>query len=153
MIRTLFIYLLAVFLAAGCCGKDNSALADYVARQDRMCPMPADDLMIISRVVYNEDEATVELWYSVNDFEHIDVAEMKRAKPQLRTAIASRLQSDDSDEFLQMLADGGAALRLDFSGILTGDVFGITFTPEQIRELAHRATRQNRDFLSCPSHA
>lgn len=152
MTRTLFIFLLAAFLAVGCGGKDNRALADYVARQDRVCPIPADSTMILMSVAYNDDDATVILRYNVNET-CVAVADMKRAERQLRTAIASRLQSDDSDEFLQMLADGGAALRLDFSGILTGDVFGITFTPEQIRELAHRATRQNRDFLSCPSHA
>ncbi len=141
MTRTFFIFLLAAFLAVGCGGKDNRALADYVARQDRLCPIPADDLMIISRVVYNEDEATVELWYSVNDFEHIDVAEMKRAKPQLRKAIADRLKSEDSSVFLQMIADGGAALKFDFSGLYSGGAFSITFTPEQIRELAQQTKR------------
>lgn len=141
MTRTFFIFLLAAFLAVGCGSKGNRALADYIARQDRLCPIPADDLMIISRVVYNEDEATVELWYSVNDFEHIDVAEMKRAKPQLRKAIADRLMSEDSSVFLQMIADGGAALKFDFSGLYSGGAFSITFTPEQIRELAQQTKR------------
>lgn len=141
MTRTFFIFLLAAFLAVGCGGKDNRALADYIARQDRLCPIPADDLMIISRIEYNEDEATVVLWYSVNDFEHIDVAEMKRAKPQLRKAIADRLMSEDSSVFLQMIADGGAALKFDFSGLYSGGAFSITFTPEQIRELAQQTKR------------
>lgn len=141
MTRTFFIFLLAAFLAVGCGGKGNRALTDYIARQDRLCPIPADDLMIISRVVYNEDEATVELWYSVNDFEHIDVAEMKRAKPQLRKAIADRLKSEDSSVFLQMIADGGAALKFDFSGLYSGGAFSITFTPEQIRELTQQTKR------------
>ena len=139
MTRTFFIFLLAVFFAAGCGGKDNRALADYVARQDRMCPISADSTMILMSVAYNDDDATVVLRYNVNET-YVAVADMKRAERQLRTAIATRLYNDDSDELLQMLADGGAALRLDFSGILTGDVFGITFTPEQIREFAQRTT-------------
>lgn len=140
MTRTFFIFLLAAFLAAGCGGKDNRALADYIARQDRMCPMPADSTMRLMSVRYNDDDATVVLWYSVTEL-HVDVAEMKRAKPQLRRAIADRLKSEDSDVFLHMIADGGAALKFDFSGLSSGGAFSITFTPEQIRELAQQTKR------------
>ena len=140
MTRTLFIFLLAAFLAVGCGGKDNRALADYVARQDRMCPMPADSTLMLISVAYNEDDAIAVIRYSVNET-YIDIADMMRAMRQLRTAIAARLRSDNSEEFLQMLADRKAALRFDFGGISTGGAFSITFTPEQIRELAQQTKR------------
>lgn len=122
-------------MLTGCTDGRQSALENYMRRQNRECPQVVDAELVLAKYDYDKHANLFTINYTCTEQANT-VQDMRLSEGPLRRIITQNLHGKQLEELSGLLIDAGADMRLRFIGKITADTLDIDFPQAQLREIA-----------------
>ena len=119
----------------GCNEIAKLKLAISCENTNRVLPIELGSLGSFTSMTYDSDSNNVTFTYEINE-EINDIASMNAVKDAQKQSIGTFLKTGESLTMLERMVLAEATLTVVYQGSSSGQEFIVTFTPEELRQLA-----------------
>lgn len=122
------------------CGNDaKSKLREEINAANRQCPINLGAMGMLTEFTYDESDNVAAMTYLINE-DVLPISSCKGREDSMRGYLSSFFQSDKAHDMLDLLIKANAYYRIIYTGDATGDEYSITFSPEELMEIANSSS-------------
>lgn len=133
-----------LLLLCACSNPAKDSLKSYADMQNKSCPQPVDDELILTGYDYSTKENVFSINYSVREVGGT-VGDMRKSEGPLRRIIGQNFRNESLHELLEMLLKADASMQVSFTGEITGDTFLLDFGSAALDSISAQAGRELSD--------
>lgn len=122
------------------CGNDaKSKLREEINAANRQCPINLGAMGMLTEFTYDESDNVAAMTYLINE-EIFPISSCKNRENSMRGYLSSYFQSTSARDMLDMLIEADASYRIIYKGDSSGDEYTLTFSPEELVEIANSSS-------------